>query len=88
MTDKEKARIGKEIRAMDTLARCINDEEIFEIWLMLGVADGDCEYYDDIELYEEYYEDNEENFKELVELFRNLMKDSEEDGLYIGDVVA
>ena len=88
MTDKEKARIGKEIRAMDTLARCINDEEIFEVWLMLGVADGDCEYYDDIGLYEEYYEDNEENFKELVELFRNLIRDSAEDGLYIGDIVA
>ena len=88
MTDKEKARIGKEIRAMDTLARCINDEEIFEIWLMLGVSDGDCEYYDDIGLYEQYYEDNEENFKELVELFRNLIKDSEEDGLYIGEIVA
>lgn len=88
MTDKEKIRIGKEIRAMDTLVRCLNDEELFMSWLSLGVADGDCEYYDDLGLYEEYYEDNEEDFKEMVVLFRNLIKESEEDGLYIGDVVA
>ena len=88
MTDREKIRIGKEIRAMDTIVRCLNDEELFMVWLMSGVADGDCEYYDDMGLYEEYYEDNEEDFKEMVVLFRNLIKESEEDGLYIGDVVA
>lgn len=88
MTEREKIRIGKEIRAMDTIVRCLNDEELFMVWLMSGVADGDCEYYDDLGLYEEYYEDNEESFKEMVELFRNLIKESEEDGLYIGDVVA
>lgn len=88
MTNGEKIRIGKEIRAMDTIVRCLNDEELFMAWLMSGVADGDCEYYDDMGLYEEYYEDNEESFKEIVELFRTLIKESEKDGLYIGDVVA
>lgn len=88
MTTREKEIIGEEIRAMDTLARCVNDEYLFETWLMYGVADGDCESMNNIELYEYYYEDNEENFKEIVEVFRNIIKVTDKHGLYIGDVVA
>ena len=29
------------VKAMETVARCINDECILESWLMCGVADGD-----------------------------------------------
>ena len=31
----------KLIRAMETIARCINDEEVFTGWLMNGVPDGE-----------------------------------------------
>ena len=35
------AERAKVVRAMDLLCRCINDEEVFMPWLMVGVADGD-----------------------------------------------
>ena len=88
MTTRVKERTGKEIRAMDTLVRCVNDERLIDAWLMLGIADGDCDTMTDMELYEYYYEDNEESFKEIIELFQRIMKDSMKDGLIIGEVVA
>ena len=43
---------------METLARCINDEDIFDSWLMLGVADGDINGSEDDEDIEYYCEDD------------------------------
>lgn len=34
------------VKAMEFLARQINDEEVFEEWLMDGVADGDIDVGD------------------------------------------
>lgn len=34
------------VKAMEYLARQVNDEDVFDIWLMGGVADGDIEYGD------------------------------------------
>lgn len=36
----------KMVKAMEYIARQINDEVVFEGWLMNGVADGDIEYGD------------------------------------------
>ena len=71
------------ILAMEYLARCINDETVFEPWLICGVADGDIplgsfdtEYVDDW-----YIED--ENFGEICELFTRLMaRANKSGGLY------
>ena len=47
---------AKMVSAMEFIARQVNDEEVFEGWLMCGVADGDIEYGqlgdpDDLEYY-------------------------------------
>ena len=36
----------KAVKAMEFLARQINDEDVFFSWLSLGVADGDIQYGD------------------------------------------
>lgn len=39
--DKKTQDRAELVKAMETVARAINDEEIFMSWLMCGVADGD-----------------------------------------------
>ena len=81
------SRRAKVVRAMETLARCINDEDIFDSWLMLGVADGDINGSEDDEDIEYYCEDD--TFAELMGLFLRLMKRAAKSGgLYEDDVVS
>ena len=81
------SRRAKVVRAMETLARCINDEDIFDSWLMLGVADGDINGSEDDEDLGYYCRDD--NFAELMGLFLRLMKRAEKSGgLYEDDVVS
>jgi hypothetical protein len=83
-----KARMRtKVVRAMETLARAVNDEMVFEEWLMCGVADGDIdETTEDEEL--EFYIENE-TFAELMGTFLNVMKNAyKSGGLYIDGVVS
>jgi hypothetical protein len=84
MKARERTKI---VRAMETLARAVNDEDVFEYWLILGVADGDIdETTTDEEL--EYYIENE-TFAELMETFLNLMsKAKKSGGLYVDGVVS
>lgn len=86
MEGKIKERIEL-IRAMETVARAVNDEEIFESWLMCGVADGDIDEDttdEDLEWYAE-----EENFKDLMDVFLRMMARAKKSGgLYCGDVVS
>lgn len=56
------------VKSMETLARCVNHEGIFERWLVLGVADGDGDSDEDLEFYTE-----DGIFKELMTLFLGLM---------------
>ena len=75
------------IRAMETIARCINDETIFDSWLMLGVADGDITPDTTDEELESYTED--ENFAEIMGLFLSLMSQSHKSGgLYCDNIVS
>lgn len=75
------------VRAMELIARCINDEEIFDSWLMCGVADGDIDGSEDDEDLEYYCEDD--NFAELMGLFLRLMKRADKSGgLYEDGVVS
>ena len=75
------------VRAMETLARCINDENIFDSWLMCGVADGDINEDTEDEDLECYTDDA--SFAELMGLFLRLMKRAEKSGgLYCDRVVS
>ena len=82
---------AKMIIEMDDIARCINDENIVESWLMGGVPDGDIPYKDaismeDINEIAEMYD--EDDFKVFVGCFLRCMKSAGKDGLYVDGVVA
>jgi len=81
------------VKAMEFIARQINDELIFDSWLTGGVADGDIEYGDmwphagDEELLNYYLED--ENFKDLMQNFLGCMGLAKKSGgLYCDGVVS
>lgn len=76
----------KLIRAMETIARAVNNEELFwDIWAIDGVADGDIDDTTaDKEI--EFYADDE-TFSELMATFLTLMKCAAEDGGLYCDTV-
>ena len=83
----------KMVKAMEFIARNLNDEEIFETWLMVGVADGDIPYgsltveTDDLENLETYIED--EQFADMMDTFLNMMQRAvKSGGLYCDKIVS
>ena len=85
----------KLVKAMEFVCRQINDEEVFEEWLVDGVADGDIEYGDltvkdeDLDEYGTGYYIEDEHFCELMDLFLSVMKSAKKSGgLYCDDVVS
>lgn len=75
------------VRAMETLARSVNDEMVFELWLMCGVADGDIDATTEDEELEYYIDD--ETFSELMGTFLKVMKNAyKSGGLYVDGVVS
>ena len=77
----------KMIRAMEYIARTVNDEEVFEGWLMCGVADGDIDNDTTDEDLEYYAEDA--NFADLMETFLRLMSRAKRSGgLYCDGIVS
>lgn len=85
---KEQAKM---IIEMDNIARHINDENIFDSWLMGGVPDGDIPYkgtisMEDIDKVAEMYD--EYDFKVFVGCFLRCMKSAGKDGLYVDGLVA
>ena len=80
----------KMVRAMEMIARNVNDEELLESWLTVGVADGDIPY-GKLELsedFDEYYIDDT-NFKNLMSVFLRTMHYAWKDGgLYCDGVVS
>lgn len=73
------------VRAMETIARSINSEEVFSSWLLCGVADGDIDGTETDEDLSFYCED--ETLSELMDLFLRLMSKAKKDGgLYIDKV--
>ena len=80
----------KMVKAMEYIARQLNDTEIFGAWLADGVADGDIEYGDlsaeageDIDWYIE-----DQHFSDLMDTFLHLMKMTKRNGLYCDGVVS
>ena len=83
----------KMVKAMEFIARNINDEDVFEDWLIGGVADGDIEYGDlsvaddDIDNLECYIRD--QDFSDLMDSFLGLMKAAKKSGgLYCDEIVS
>ena len=81
----------KAVKAMEFLARQINDEEVFDGWLTNGVADGDIEYGDlivregDAEALEYYIRDDD--FRDLMKTFlRRMTAAYRSGGLYCGNI--
>lgn len=84
----------KMVKAMEYIARQINNEEVFyDFWLTCGVADGDIKYGDlNVSSVDEislgYYIEDEE-FSDLMRLFLKTMKFAYKDGgLYCDNVVS
>ena len=75
------------VRAMELIARAVNDEDVFMTWLISGVADGDInESTTDEEL--DYYTEDE-NFADLMDTFLYLMsKAKKSGGLYADGIVS
>ena len=78
---------AKLVRAMETIARCVNDEDVFYKWLLCGVADGDIDNDTTDEDLEYYCEDK--TFADLMERFLDLMTAAKRSGgLYEDRVVS
>lgn len=81
------------VKAMEFIARQINDEDVFAAWLYNGVADGDIPYGDlDFCTEETYYDGlawyiTDEEFEELMGVFlRCMVRARKSGGLYCGEV--
>lgn len=81
------SRRAKVVRAMEIIARCVNDEEVFYRWLLCGVADGDIDDDTTDEDLEYYCEDK--TFADLMERFLDLMTAAKRSGgLYEDKIVS
>ena len=84
---------AKLVKAMELIARQVNDEEVFDGWLMNGVADGDIEYGDlevtneDAENLEYYIRDKD--FADIMAVFLRVMARAQKSGgLYCDGIVS
>ena len=81
------SRRAKVVRAMETIARCVNDEEVFYPWLLCGIADGDIDDDTTDEDLEYYCEDK--TFADLMERFLDLMNAAKKSGgLYEDKIIS
>ena len=77
----------KMVLAMEYIARQINDEDIFDYWLTVGVADGEIPYGSfDIEKVDDYWIEDY-NFKNIMVAFQKAIYMAHNDGgLYCDDI--
>ena len=85
--DKKMIERAKMVVCMEFIARQINDENVFDGWLMGGVADGDIPYGSlDYEAVDEWYT-SDKNFEELMSCFLRRMKGAwNSGGLYCSGI--
>ncbi len=90
MTEKTRIERTRMVKAMEFICRQINDWDVFEGWLLNGVADGDIEYGDfapiddNVDIYIE-----DDSFADLMACFlRRMKRAGESGGLYCGGVVS
>lgn len=80
-------RRAKVVRMLDDIAHLVNDERVFEYWLLYGVADGDIDDTTTDEELEYYCEDS--TFAELLDDFLTLMrKAARSGGLYCDGITS
>lgn len=87
MDKRKRMERGETVIAMDRLARCVNNENFLDSWLMCGVADGDIDdsTKPEDETLDYYCEDD--CFSELLTLFNRIMVRAWKDGgLYSGGI--
>ncbi len=75
------------VKAMELIARTVNDEEVFELWLVNGVADGDITGSTEDDDLSYYVEDND-RYADLMDTFLMLMKRACKSGGLYSDNVA
>ena len=80
----------KMIKAMEYIARTVNNEEVFEYWLYNGVPDGDIEP-GDLTAPDDSFDEfslEDDAFADLMHTFLSLMVKAKKDGgLYCDGVV-
>lgn len=77
----------KLVKAMELIARTVNDENVFMTWLIKGVADGDIKEGTSDEELEYYTEDDE--LSELMDTFLYVMnKANKSGGLYCDGILS
>ena len=83
-----KVERAKMVLAMEYVARCINDEDVFDGWLMCGVADGDIPYgCTNINNVDEWYLEDD-TFRDLMSCFlRKMVGAYKSGGLYCDKIV-
>ena len=75
------------LKAMELIARSINNEDVFEQWLICGIADGDIDENTTLEELEYYMDD--ETYADIMDTFLFVMKRAYKDGgLYSDRVVS
>lgn len=86
----DKLKREKMVLAMEYICRQINDDEVFDSWLTLGVANEDLNYGEwDPDAVDDDYIDDNENFAELMGCFLRIMKSAAgSGGLYCDDVIS
>ena len=73
------------VKARETIARAVNDENVFMDWLISGVADGDIKADTEDDELEYYTEDD--TFAELMDTFLCLMSSAKKNGgLYFDNI--
>ena len=88
---KDLAERTKMVEAMEYICRQINDERTLDVWLTIGVADGDIEYgcFDPENENAMAYAEDDFEFSELMATFlRRMCHAAREGGLYCNGVVA
>lgn len=83
---KRKERVEL-VKAMELIARTVNDENVFMTWLISGVADGDINDHTDDDNLDWYIED--ERYADLMNTFLQLMVEANNSGgLYSDGIVS
>lgn len=82
----------KLVMAMEYIARQVNDEAVFEDWLVAGVGDGDIRYGaldPNVNGGAEWYAEDDDVFADLMGVFLAVMHEAYlSGGLYCDDVVS
>lgn len=82
MTKAEKKIRKEHVLQMERIMRKINNESIFETWLLIGVADGDLDESSTWEDVDDYYIESD-NYSFIIGVFLKLTAEAIKDGGFI-----